>query len=239
MDRFELLRSLHVPGKPLVLPNAWDAGSARAVAAAGFPVVATTSAGVAESLGFEDAHGAPAEEMLAAAGRIVRAVDVPVTVDAEGGWGLEPAALAAELSRVGASGCNLEDTDHATGGLRAPEEQAEWLRAFRASCELVVNARIDVFLRNAGGVPEALRRAHAYFDAGADCVYPIGLADRAAIAGFVEHAGGPVNILVTPETPPLSELAGLGVARISFGGGLYRRTMRDFGRSLEQPLPGA
>jgi 2-methylisocitrate lyase-like PEP mutase family enzyme len=239
MDRFELLRSLHVPGRPLVLPNAWDAASARTVAAAGFPVVATTSAGVAESLGFEDGHGAPAGEMLAAAERIVRAVDVPVTVDAEGGWGLDPDALAAGLSGLGASGCNLEDTDHATGRLREPGSQAEWLRAFRASCQLVVNARIDVFLRHAGGVPEALSRAEAYFEAGADCVYPIGLADRAAIAEFVEHAGGPVNILVTTQTPRLPELAELGVARVSFGGGLYRRTMEDFRRSLEQALPGA
>ena len=109
----ELLRSLHRPGDPLLLPNAWDAATARAVVAAGYPVVATTSWGVAASLGFEDGEGAPAAEMLAAAGRIVRSVEVPVTVDAEAGYGMEPAEVVAALLAVGAAGCNLEDTDHA------------------------------------------------------------------------------------------------------------------------------
>src|SRR5690348_16886140 len=116
----DLLRSLHRPGTPLLLPNAWDAATARAVVAAGFPVVATTSGGVAGALGYEDHHGAPADEMLAAAARIVRSVDVPVTVDAEGGYGLEPAELVAALRTAGAAGCNLEDTDHAAGRLRDP-----------------------------------------------------------------------------------------------------------------------
>src|SRR4051812_13717636 len=106
----DLLRSLHVPGRPLVLPNAWDAASARAVVAAGFPVVATTSAGVAAALGYDDHEGAPAGEMLAAAARIARAVDAPVTVDAEAGYGLTADELAAALLDVGAAGCNLEDT---------------------------------------------------------------------------------------------------------------------------------
>src|SRR5262245_61150949 len=115
--RCDLLRSLHRPGDPLLLPNAWDVATARAVVAAGFPVVATTSAGVAAALGYEDHHGAPAEEMLAAAARIARGVDVPVTVDAEGGYGMEPAELVDALLSAGAAGCNLEDTDHAAGGL--------------------------------------------------------------------------------------------------------------------------
>src|SRR5436190_23925255 len=126
-SRCDLLRSLHLPGTPLVLPNAWDVASARAVAAAGFPVVATTSGGVAASLGYEDHHGAPAEEMFAAAGRIARGVDVPVTVDAEAGYGMEPAELVTALRGVGAAGCNLEDTDYSAGGLRDAGRQAEWL----------------------------------------------------------------------------------------------------------------
>src|SRR5215475_1952776 len=110
--RCDLLRSLHRPGDPLLLPNAWDVATARAVAAAGFPVVATTSGGVAATLGYEDHEGGPGEEMLAAAGRIARGVDVPVTVDAEAGYGMEPGELVDGLRSMGAAGCNLEDTDH-------------------------------------------------------------------------------------------------------------------------------
>src|ERR687887_451067 len=130
-SRCDLLRSLHRPGAPLLLPNAWDVATARAVVAAGFPVVATTSGGVAAALGYEDHEGAPTDEMLAAAARIARSVDVPVTVDAEAGYGMEPAALVAALKGVGAAGCNLEDTDHSTGELREREEQAAWLRRVR------------------------------------------------------------------------------------------------------------
>src|SRR6201991_2127464 len=110
-SRCDRLRSLHRPGDPLLLPNVWDVASAKAVVAAGFPVVATTSAGVAAALGYEDHEGAPAGEMFAAAGRIARGVDVPVSVDAEGGYGMAPAELVAALRAVGAAGCNLEDTD--------------------------------------------------------------------------------------------------------------------------------
>src|SRR3954454_9192412 len=132
-SRCDLLRSLHRAGAPLLLPNAWDVATARAVVAAGFPVVATTSAGVAATLGYEDHEGAPGDEMLAAAARIARGVDVPVTVDAEAGYGIEPAELVAALRSGGAAGCNLEDTDHAAGRLRDPERQAEWLRAGRGA----------------------------------------------------------------------------------------------------------
>ena len=222
-------------GRPLVLPNAWDVASARAVVAAGFPVVATTSGGVAAALGYEDHEGAPAEEMLAAAGRIGRSVDVPVTIDAEAGYGLEPTEFVDRLREVGAAGCNLEDTNHAAGALREPTEQAAWLRRVREAADaagygLVINARIDVFL--AGGpqpdlVPEAIRRAKAYLEAGADCVYPIVLAEREAIATFVAEAPGPVNVLATPRAPSPAELAALGVARISYGTGLHRQTMEQ------------
>jgi 2-methylisocitrate lyase-like PEP mutase family enzyme len=232
-SRTELLRSLHVPGDPLVLPNAWDAASAQAVVAAGFPVVATTSAGVAEALGYEDHEGAPGGEMLAAAARISRVVEVPLTVDAEAGYGLEPGELAAALENAGAAGCNLEDTDHARGRLCDASEHAKRLRHLRhAAPELVINARIDVFLHGEGGVSEALERAHAYFDAGVDCVYPIGLADREALSAFVSQAGGAVNVLARPEAPPLAELADLGVARVSYGSLLHRRTMEQFELAL-------
>src|SRR5881398_2522814 len=143
-SRCYLLRSLHRPGTPLLLPNAWDAATARAVVAAGFPVVATTSGGVAATLGYEDHEGAPGDEMLAAAARFARSVEVPVTVDAEAGYGMEPAELVAALQSARAAGCNLEDTDHGTGSLRDPNRHAKWLRTVRQAASndgygLVIN----------------------------------------------------------------------------------------------------
>src|SRR6478736_4992123 len=119
-SRCDLLRSLHRPGAPLLLPNVWDVATARTVVEAGFPVVATGSVGVAGALGYED-HEAPADEMLAAAARIANGVEVPVTVDAEAGYGMDPAELVAALRSAGAAGCNLEDTDHTVGSLRDPD----------------------------------------------------------------------------------------------------------------------
>jgi 2-methylisocitrate lyase-like PEP mutase family enzyme len=240
-----VLRSLHVPGRPLVLPNAWDAGTARLVVEAGFPVVATSSAAVAESLGYADHEDVAVAEMFAAVRRIARAVDVPVTVDAEAGYGMEPNELVAALKHAGAAGCNLEETDHRHGALRDPAEHAAWLRAVRDAADadgygLVVNARIDVFLSDrsgvaqAGLVPDAVRRAHAYLDAGADCVYPIALWERPALAAFLSEAGGPVNVLASERAPSLAELAGLGAARVSYGTRLHREAMDGFRAALRE-----
>lgn len=224
------LRALHVPGRPLVLPNVWDAAGARLVAAAGFGAVATSSAAVAESLGYADHEGAPAEEMWAAAARVARAVTVPVTVDAESGYGLAAADLVRQLLAVGAAGCNLEDTDHRTGRPADPARHAGWLAEVRAAAgdALVVNARVDVFL--AGGaeadvLADGLDRARRYLDAGADCVYPILAADAATIEAFVA-LGGPVNTLLRPGAPDVAAAAALGVARISLGAGLWRASQR-------------
>jgi 2-methylisocitrate lyase-like PEP mutase family enzyme len=242
-SRCDLLRSLHRPGAPLLLPNAWDVATARAVVAAGFPVVATTSGGVAATLGYEDHEGAPADEMLAAAARIARGVEVPVTVDAEAGYGMEPAELVAALRTAGAAGCNLEDTDHAAGSLRDPDPHADWLAAVRLAASeggyrLVINARVDVFLGPffAGADPgtqeelvrDALRRANAYLEAGADCVYPIALWERGALRRFTSGVGDPVNVIRLPQTPSPAELAALGVARVSWAGLLYRDAMARF-----------
>jgi 2-methylisocitrate lyase-like PEP mutase family enzyme len=231
--RCRLLRELHVPGDPLVLPNVWDVPSARAVVAAGFPVVATTSAGVAEALGYDDHEGAPPAEMFAAAARIARAVDAPVTMDAEAGYGLSPSSLVEALLETGVAGCNLEDTDHAANALVDPSDQAGRLADVRAEAaardyDLVINARIDVFLADRDRpqselVEEALERAHAYFAAGADCVYPIFLRDNEATERFVAAARGPVNLLALPEGPTVAELAEVGVARVSFASLLFRR----------------
>jgi len=246
-SRCDLLRSLHRRGFPLMLPNAWDAATAKAVAAAGFPAVATTSAAVAAALGYEDHEGAPAGEMLAAAARITRSVGVPVTVDAEAGYGMTAAELVAELKGMGAAGCNLEDSNHAAQTLRDPVQQAAWLRDVRQAASdqgyrLVINARIDVFVPSlvsgSGGptqgelMPEALRRAQAYLDASADCVYPIGLWEAGALAAFVSKCPGPVNVLRIPQAPSLAELAELGVARISYAGLLHRGVMEQFGHVL-------
>jgi 2-methylisocitrate lyase-like PEP mutase family enzyme len=236
-QRCERLRSLHVPGTPLVLPNAWDAGSARAVVASGFPVVATTSAGVAEALGYEDDERAPAEEMLAAAARIARAVDVPVTVDAEAGYGMSPEDLVDALFRAGAAGCNLEDTDHTTDGLVETDRQADRLAQVRRAAAgrgygVVINARVDVFLADYGARPrevldQAVTRARAYLAAGADCVYPIFLHDAESIGAFVEAVQAPVNILALPQAPSVADLAELGVARVSYGSSIHSRTMQE------------
>jgi 2-methylisocitrate lyase-like PEP mutase family enzyme len=217
------------------------------VAAAGYPVVATSSGGVAATLGYEDHEGAPGDEMLAAAARIVRGVDVPVTVDAEAGYGMEPAELVAALRTVGAAGCNLEDTDHAAGRLRDPDRHAEWLAAVRRAASddgygLVVNARVDVFLVPFFGgagpealaelVPEAVRRANAYLEAGADCVYPIALWEADALRRFTSEVRGPVNVIRLPQTPSLAELAALGVARVSWATLLHREAMARFQERL-------
>jgi 2-methylisocitrate lyase-like PEP mutase family enzyme len=244
----DLLRSLHRPGDPLLLPNAWDVATARAVVAAGFPVVATTSAGVAGALGYEDHQGAPGHEMLAAAAQIARGVDVPVTVDAEGGYGMEPAELVTALRSTGAAGCNLEDTDYAAGGgLRDPDRHAEWLGAVRQVASddgygLVINARIDVFLgpllagagpgTQAELVPEAVRRANAYLEAGVDCVFPIVLWETDALRRFMAEVDGPVNVVRLPQAPSIAELAELGVARVSWGLLLYLDAMARFSDQL-------
>src|SRR3954451_2837917 len=242
-SRCDLLRSLHRPGDPLLLPNAWDVATARAVVAAGFPVVATTSGGVAATLGYEDHEGAPGDEMLAAAARIARGVDVPVTVDAEAGYGMEPGELVAALRSVGAAGCNLEDSDYTAGTLRDPDRHAEWLGAVRQAASangypLVINARVDVFLApflaGAGPgtqeelVPEAMRRANAYLEAGVDCVFPIVLWETDALRRFMSEVSGPVNVVRLPPAPSLAELAAMGAARVSWGVSLYRDAMARF-----------
>lgn len=230
------LRALHVPGRPVILPNVWDVPSARAVDAAGFGAVATSSAAVAETLGYADGEAAPVAEILDAVARIVRAVGVPVTADLERGYGLRPTELVERLAAAGAAGCNLEDSDPASGRLIDPAEQAEFLAAVCAAARsagvaLVVNARVDAFLHGTG-TPEArlgdaVNRAQQYVAAGADCVYPIGLSDPGAIEIFVREVDGPVNILGHPDAGPTpAQLAELGVARISYGSRVHAAMQR-------------
>lgn len=235
------LRALHAARWPLVLPNAWDAGSGRAVVAAGFPVVATTSGGVALALGWADHEQMPPDEMFAAIWRMARALDVPVTADIEAGYGLGPEEVAERLLAAGAVGCNVEDTDHGGSGLRDAERHAAWLAAFKAATraagvDVVLNARVDVFIRQVGPpaarLAETLRRARLYLAAGADCLYPIGVADEQDIAVLVAQIEAPVNAMVFPKGPPLQRLRELGVRRISFATGLYQSTMADFAQRV-------
>lgn len=239
-DRAEALAALHVPGRPVVLPNVWDAASAREVVAAGFPVVATSSAAVADTLGYADHEQTPPEEMFDAVARVARAVDVPVTADIEGGYGLDAPELVARLLRAGAVGCNLEDTDHAHGGRVAPSEQAARIAAVSAAAgaagvPVVVNARIDSWLHPGSDderFTDALERARRYADAGADCVFPILLVDLAVIARFVEAVPLPVNVLRWPGGAPLAALADAGVARVSHGGSLYHQHQEHWRTAL-------
>lgn len=239
-DNAALLRDLHRPGDPLLLPNVWDAGSAKIVQEAGFPALATASAAVSAMLGYPDHEGAPAEEMLAAAGRVIRAATVPVTVDAEAGYGLRPEELVERLLAIGAAGCNLEDTY--AGELAEPEAQARYLAAVReaAGDALVINARADTFV---AGVPDpveaAIARGRLYLEAGADCVYPIA-APPDAVPALVKGIPGPVNANNFPGTS-LAELAEAGVARVSYGPMPYLRaldSLKEFaGRVLAKENP--
>ncbi|OWY62963.1 carboxyvinyl-carboxyphosphonate phosphorylmutase [cyanobacterium TDX16] len=225
-----------VPGSPVVLPNVWDAASSRDFAAAGFEALATSSGAVARTLGFEDGEDMPADEAFAAVGRISRSVEVPVTADVERGYGFGPSELVERLLEAGAVGCNLEDSVPGSGAMVEPEAQAEWLGQVRAAADdagvpLVVNARVDVFLRFGRDqaardlLAEGVDRARRYLDAGADGVYPIFLLDEAVLADFVEQVTGPVNAFYLSNGPSLARLAELGVARITFGGGLHHATV--------------
>jgi 2-methylisocitrate lyase-like PEP mutase family enzyme len=212
------LRRLHLEPQILILPNAWDVASAKQLAAIpGCRALATTSAAVARSLGWEDGEQAPVEEMLAANERIAAAVDVPVTGDLEHGYG-DPVGTARHAWGIGLAGINFEDS---TDDGHVPlEEQVAMIRAIREAVpELVINARVDVFVRNIGGIDEAVERGNAYLAAGADCVYPIAC-PVTAVADLAGRIDGPINVLVIPGMPEPHELQKLGVARMTWGSGL-------------------
>jgi len=229
-----LLRTLHVPGAPLVLPNVWDVGSALAVVDAGFPVVATASNAVAASLGFDDGEHAPFEEMFGVARRIAAAVNVPVTVDAEAGYGLPADELVDRLVAIGAVGCNIEDSNHRNGGLVELDVRADYIEQMRAAASvvgvpLVINARVDSFfptspLADHEKLDDAVARGRAYRAAGADCVFPPG-AGGAALGAFIDRVGGLVNAGLPPGRNAVREVAALGAARVSLGPRLYRRAL--------------
>lgn len=236
-ERVEILRRLHQGPRILVLPNVWDVVTARIVEAAGFSALATTSAGVAFALGYPDGERISRAEMVAAVRRIAARVRVPVTADMEAGYGRTPQAAAEtarEVIAAGAVGMNLEDAPADGDGLFDVALQAERVRAARESAEaagvpLVINARTDVFLASIGApetrLSHAVRRLNAYRAAGADCLFAPGVTDRATIATLVREVGGPLNVLAGPGCPPVPELEGLGVRRLSLGSGVMRATL--------------
>ena len=229
---------LHRGPGVLLLPNAWDASSARIFEDAGFPAIATTSAGIANSLGYPDGQKLPRGEMLAVVRRIVESVKVPVTADMMAGYGATPDEVADTVSEVlscGAVGMNLEDGVDGQPGLLADLNlQREIVRAAveaseRTRVPLVLNARTDVFLHAVGPaetrVARTVERLNAYRDSGAHSLFAPGVTDKQIIAQFVRALKGPLNVLATAGTPPVAELAQLGVRRVSLGSGPMRATL--------------
>lgn len=234
-----LFADLHVPGRPLVLFNIWDAGSARAVAEAGAPALATGSWSVAAAHGLPDAEALSFDLALANLRRIVAAVDLPVTLDFEGGYVVAPEAVAANAARAadaGAVGFNFEDQVVGAMGLHAIATQAARITAIRAAVPAAfINARTDIFLQapaaehDAAKLDAAIERAQAYADAGARGFFAPGLVDEGLIGRLCEASPLPVNIMMFPGAPAVERLAALGVARVSHGPGPYRLAMRALG----------
>ena len=259
MNQHELaarFRSYHAPDTEplLVLPNAWDAMSARLVEEAGARAIATTSAGISWSLGYPDGQGLSRDAMAAAVRSIVRAVSVPVSADVESGYGAGTPADAAATARAvidaGAVGINLEDAPGANGAVLVDvEQQAARITAARAAADaagvaLFINARTDVMLRKVGDealrFDETVRRAMAYVAAGADGVFVPGVADAPTIQKLAAAIGVPLNVIGGPGVPSIPELRALGVARVSVGPGLVRAIMAQVRTAAKELLgPGS
>ena len=245
-------RALHHASRVLVLPNAWDAASARVFEEAGFPAIGTTSAGIAWSLGRPDGERVGRDEMVEAVGRIAGAVAVPVTADLEGGYGRTAEEVAETVRRAilaGAVGVNLEDgTGDPNMPLKEVGRQAERLLAAReatssSGVEVVLNARTDVYWLGVGEedgrLEHAAKRANAYREASADCVFVPGARDAGIIAALAGEIDGPLNVLAGPGVPPVAELGRLGVARLSVGSGPARAALATLRRIAEELLgPG-
>jgi 2-methylisocitrate lyase-like PEP mutase family enzyme len=237
-EKAERLRKLHHGPRILVFPNAWDVASARIMEEAGYPAIATTSAGVAASLGYPDGQRISRGEMLDVVARIARAVRVPVTADMEAGYGTtveEMIETAKAVVAAGAVGMNLEDL---TGNNESPlVEMAFQVEKIRAICRislslgvpLVVNARTDIYLMEVGDAAtrfeRTVERLRAYRQAGAACLFAPGIRDRETISKLVKALAAPLNILVSPGCPSLGELEKLGVARASAGSAVMRASL--------------
>jgi 2-methylisocitrate lyase-like PEP mutase family enzyme len=237
-EKAEVFRRMHDRTRILILGNAWDVASARVFEEAGFRAIGTTSAGVAYALGYPDGELIPRDEMIAAVGRIAQNVSIPVSADIEAAYAGELKGVVETIKAVidtGAIGVNLEDAIHPTHGkLYEIPAAVERVRAAReaavsAGVPIVINARTDVFLLGVGEAntrfDDAVRRANAYREAGADCLFVPGVRDAATIGALAKALNGPMNILAGPGTPPVPELQRLGVARVSVGSGPMRAAM--------------
>jgi 2-methylisocitrate lyase-like PEP mutase family enzyme len=237
-EKADRLRQLHRSGSILMLPNAWDAASAKIFEREGFPAVATTSAGIAASMGYADGERIPRDEMLAVVARIVKSVTIPVTVDLEAGYATTPEEMrdtTQQLLLTGAVGMNLEDGLREGGmPLVQTSHHAEKIKVVREVChvsgiDLVINARTDIFLKCVGDgtnrLAHAIHRGNAYLRAGADCIFVPGVADPETIFELTQQINGPVNVLAVMGTPCIKELQRLGVARVTFGSGAMRATL--------------
>jgi len=246
-QKAETFRALHLGPGILILANAWDVASAVILEQAGFPAIATTSGGIAFSLGYPDKQRISREEMLATVARIASAVDVPVSADVESGYGDRPedAGVTAQcVIEAGAIGLNLEDANHRAEcqlvDLLLQLEKIKAVRetATRAGIPLVVNARTDVYLEQVGSAEsrydETIHRLSAYRDAGADCVFAPGIADAAIIARLARDLNCPINILASPGGPSAPELQKLGIARVSVGSGSMRTSFGQLRRFAEE-----
>lgn len=242
MPGTRVFHALHADPRVLVLPNAWDVVTARLFEDAGFPAVATSSAALANALGYADGRALPLDLHIATLERIVRGAGVPITADFENGYADEPEQVAenvARLAATGVAGFNFEDTK-APGELYSVEEQLARLRAARdAAPSLFLNARTDVFLEHIGPEPvrfaTAALRLRAFVEAGADGVFVPGVADRDTIARLVAVTSRPLNVLAGPELPDVITLSHLGVRRVSVGSWPMRRTLgvlRDIAHEL-------
>ncbi len=237
-DRALHFRSLHSASPILVLPNAWDAASARIFEHAGFAAIATTSSGVAASLGYPDGQYISRDMLVEATARITRALHCPVSADIESGFGdaiEEVVETVRAIIEAGAVGFNIEDsTKGQEASLVAVSYQVELIRALRQLADsmdvpFVINARTDVFLKSIGDpssrFEHAVSRANAYREAGADCLFPIGVSDAGLITRLVQGINGPINILASSASPTIPELAQLGVARVSLASGPMRAAL--------------
>jgi 2-methylisocitrate lyase-like PEP mutase family enzyme len=234
----ELLRQLHAGPEVLVLPNAWDAISARIVEAAGFPVVATTSAGLAAVLGYQDGERIPQQEMLFLVRKMAKTVHIPVTADVEAGYA-DPVQTALDLIDCGAVGMNLEDMAH--GQLLPLDAQVETIRAIRNVAKgedvpIVINARTDIFLARHGDgatrFDRAVERLNAFHAAGADSLFAPGVYDAETIGRLAAAVTGPLNVRAGAGSPTIPEMKKIGVRRVSFGSGPSRVAIGSLRRFL-------
>lgn len=243
-DKAQRFAALHRPGDPVILYNAWDAGSAQAVAEAGAKAIATGSASVAAAHGFLDAEALPLELALANSARVAAAVELPVTIDFEGAYGVGPDAVAANVKRLaetGAIGCNFEDQMIGGEGLHTVDAQAARIHAARAAVGLdfFINARTDIFLKTRASthepaaIEEAIARARAYAEAGASGFFVPGLVDLGQLAAICAASPLPVNFMAFPGAPEAPAVAAAGVARISHGPFPYKLAMKALKEAAE------